>query len=80
VSKSSSISRRKGLISRVLALEEATAMPYYLYVGSGVRYVFSSLFLKCSKCIRRGIVYDGNAFVEGFDKIESEKKKLELAH
>jgi hypothetical protein len=48
--------------------------------GSGARCVFSSLSLKCSECIRRGIACDGNAFAEGFDKIESEKKKLELAH
>jgi hypothetical protein len=79
VSKSSSTSRRKGLVSRVSALGEAIVMPYSPYVSSGARYVFSSLSLKCSECIRRGITCDGNVFAEGFDKIESEKKKLELA-
>jgi hypothetical protein len=80
VSKSSSTSRRKGLVLRVSALGEAVAMPYSPYVGSSARYVFSSLSLKCSECIRRGIAYDGNAFAEGFDKIELEKKKLKVAH
>jgi hypothetical protein len=79
VSKSSSTSRRKGLVLRVSALGKAAVMPCSPCVGSGVRCVFSSLSLKCSECIRRGVACDGNAFAEGFDKIESEKKKLELA-
>jgi hypothetical protein len=79
VSKSSSTSWRKGLISRVSALREAVVIPCYPYVGSGVRYVFSLLSLKCSKCIRREVAYDGNVFTKGFNKIELEKKKLELA-
>jgi hypothetical protein len=79
VSKSSSTSRRKGLISRVTALEEAVVMPCSPYVSSSAHYVFSSSSLKCFKCIRRGVTYDENAFMEGFDKIESKKKKLELA-
>jgi hypothetical protein len=79
VRKSSSTSRRKVLVSRVLALRKTVVMPYSLYTSLGARYVFSSLSLKCSKYIRRRVIYDGNAFAEGFDKIESEKKKLELA-
>jgi hypothetical protein len=46
----------------------------------GAYYVFSSLSLKCSECIRRGVACDRNAFVEGFNKIKSKKKKLELAY
>jgi hypothetical protein len=80
VSKPSSISRRKGLVLRVSALRKAVVMPCSPCTGSGARCVFSSLSLKCSECIRHGVACDGNAFTEGFDKIESEKKKLELAH
>jgi hypothetical protein len=65
VSKSSSTSRRKGLVLRVSALGKAAVMPCSPCVGS--------------ECIRRGVACDRNAFAEGFDKIESEKKKLELA-
>jgi hypothetical protein len=79
VSKSSSTSRRKGLVSRVSALGKAAVMLYSLCMSSGARYIFSSLSLKCSKYIHYGVAYDRNAFAEGFDKIESEKKKLELA-
>jgi hypothetical protein len=80
VSKPSSTSRRKGLVLRVSALGKAAVMPCSPCTSSGAHYVFSSLSLKCSKYIRRGVAYDGNVFVEGFDKIESKKKKLELAH
>jgi hypothetical protein len=80
VSKSSSTSRRRGLVLRVSALEKAAVMLCSPCISSGARYVFSSLSLKCSECIYRGVAYDGNAFAEGFNKIESEKKKLELAH
>jgi hypothetical protein len=79
VSKSSFISWRKGLVLRVSALGKAVMMPCSPCIGSGARYVFSSLSLKCSEYIRRGVACDGNAFAEGFNKIESEKKKLELA-
>jgi hypothetical protein len=79
VSKTSSISRRKGLVLRVLAVGRAAVMPCSPCTSSGARCVFSLLSLKCSECIRRGVAYDGNAFTKGFDKIESEKKKLELA-
>jgi hypothetical protein len=80
VSKSSSTSRRKGLVLRVSTLGEATVMPCSPCTSSDARYVFSSLSLKCFECIRRGIACDGNVFAEGFDKIESAKKKLELAY
>jgi hypothetical protein len=79
VSKSSFTSRRKGLVSRVTALEKAVVMTCSPYVSSSAYYVFSFLSLKCSKCIRRGVTYDENAFMEGFNKIKLEKKKLELA-
>jgi hypothetical protein len=79
VSKPSSTSRCKGLVLRVSALEKAAVMSCSLCTSLGARYVFSSLSLKCSECIRRGVACDGNAFAEGFDKIESKKKKLELA-
>jgi hypothetical protein len=79
VSKSSSTSRRKGLVSRVSALGEVVIMPCSPCVGSGARCVFSSLSLKCSECIRRRVACDRNAFAEGLNKIELEKKKLELA-
>jgi hypothetical protein len=79
VSKTSSTSRRKGLVSRVSAVGKAAVMLCSPCTSSGARCVFSSLSLKCLECIRRGVAYDGNAFAEGFDKIESEKKKLELA-
>jgi hypothetical protein len=79
VSKTSSTSRRKGLVSRVSALGKAAVMPCSPCTSLGARCVFSSLSLKCSECIRRGVACDGNAFAKGFDKIESEKKKLELA-
>jgi hypothetical protein len=49
------------------------------YIAFSARYVFSSLSLKCSKCIRYNVACDGNAFTKGFNKIELEKKKLELA-
>jgi hypothetical protein len=54
-------------------------MSYSLCVISGAYCVFSSLSLKCFECIRHGVACDENAFAEGFDKIELEKKKLELA-
>jgi hypothetical protein len=79
VSKSSSTSRRKGLILRVSALGKAVVMLYSPCMSSGARYVFSSLSLKCSECIRRGVAYNGNVFAEGFNKLKSKKKKLELA-
>jgi hypothetical protein len=49
-------------------------------ISSGACYVFSSLSLKCSECICYRVACDGNAFIEGFNKIESEKKKLKLAY
>jgi hypothetical protein len=79
VSKSSSTSRRKGLVSRVSALGKTVVMLCSLCMSSGARCVFSSLSLKCSECIYREVACDGNAFAEGFNKIKSEKKKLELA-
>jgi hypothetical protein len=79
VSKTSSTSRRKGLVLRVSVLRKAAVMPCSPCTSSGAHYVFSSLSLKCLECIRHKVAYDGNAFAEGFDKIESEKKKLELA-
>jgi hypothetical protein len=79
VSKSSSTSRRKGLVLRVSALGKATVMPCSSYTSSGARYIFSSLSLKCSEYIRRRVACDRNAFAEGFDKIEFKKKKLKLA-
>jgi hypothetical protein len=79
MSKPSSTSRRKGLVLRVSALGKAAVMPYSPCTSSGAHYVFFSLSLKCSECIRRGVAYNGNAFTKGFDKIESKKKKLELA-
>jgi hypothetical protein len=54
-------------------------MPYSLYILFNVCCVFSSLSLKCSKCIYCSVAYDRNAFAKGFNKIELEKKKLELA-
>jgi hypothetical protein len=80
VSKTSSTSRRKGLVLRVSAVGEAAMMLCSPCTSLSARCVFSSLSLKCSECIRRGVACDGNAFAEGFDKIEFEKKKLELAH
>jgi hypothetical protein len=80
VSKTSSTSRRKGLVLRVSALGKAAMMLCSLCISSGARCVFSSLSLKCLECIRRRVAYDGNAFTKGFDKIEFKKKKLELAH
>ena len=79
VSKSLSTVRRKGLFARVLAVGAPAGMPCTPYTSRGVRCVFSSLSLKCSKCIRRGVGCDGSAFTEGFDRLESEKKKLEVA-
>jgi hypothetical protein len=79
VSKTSSTSRRKGLVLRVSAVGKAAVMPCSLYTSLGARCVFSSLSLKCSEYIRREVACDGNAFTEGFAKIKSEKKKLELA-
>jgi hypothetical protein len=79
VSKTSSTSWRKGLVLRVSAVRKAAMMLCSLCISLGARYVFSSLSLKCSECIRRGVACDRNAFAEGFDKIESKKKKLELA-
>jgi hypothetical protein len=79
VSKTSSTSRRKGLILRVSAVGKAAVMPCSPCTSLGARYVFSSLSLKCLECIRRRVACDGNVFIEGFNKIESEKKKLELA-
>jgi hypothetical protein len=55
-------------------------MLYSLCTSLDVYYVFSLLSLKCSECIRCRVAYDGNAFTEGFNKIESKKKKLELAY
>jgi hypothetical protein len=80
VSKTSSTNRRKGLVLRVSAVGKAAVMLYSPCTSSGARYVFSSLSLKCLECIRRRVACDGNAFAKGFNKIKSEKKKLELAH
>jgi hypothetical protein len=80
VSKTSSTSRRKGLVLRVSVVGKAAVMLYSLCTSLGARCVFSSLSLKCLECIRRGVAYNGNAFAKGFDKIEFKKKKLELAY
>jgi hypothetical protein len=80
VSKNTSTSQHRDLIQRVSTLGEAVVMLYSPYVASNTRYVFSLLFLKCSKCIRCGITYDGNVFAKGFNKIELKKKRLELAY
>jgi hypothetical protein len=79
VSKTSSTSRRKGLVLRVSAVGKAAVMLCSPCTSSGARCVFSSLSLKCSECIRCRVACDGNTFTKGFDKIESKKKKLELA-
>jgi hypothetical protein len=55
-------------------------MPCSPCVTSSARYMFSLLSLKCSKYICRSVACDRNVFAKGFNKIELEKKKLELAH
>jgi hypothetical protein len=40
-------------------------------------YVFSRDSSKCSKCIYKGVVYDGNFFEADFDKLSEEKDRLE---
>jgi hypothetical protein len=50
------------------------------YVRSSAYYMFCSLSLKCSKYIHYDVAYDRNIFAKGFNKIELEKKKLELAY
>jgi hypothetical protein len=79
VSKNSSSSYRRDLVRRVSALGKSAVMPCSLCVVSSAHYVFSLLSLKCSEYIHRGVACDRNAFVEGFNKIKLEKKKLELA-
>jgi hypothetical protein len=80
VSKPSSTSRRKGLVLRVSTLGKAAVILCSSCTSSGARCVFSSLSLKCLECIRRRVACDGNTFTEDFNKIESKKKKLELAY
>jgi hypothetical protein len=39
--------------------------------------VFSGDSSKCSKCTRKGVVYNGNFFEADFDKLLKEKDRLE---
>jgi hypothetical protein len=40
-------------------------------------YVFSGDSSKCSECIRKGVVYDGNFSKADFNKLSEEKDRLE---
>jgi hypothetical protein len=42
-----------------------------------ILYVFSRDSSKCSKCIRKGVVYDRNFSKADFDKLLKEKDRLE---
>jgi hypothetical protein len=80
VSKNTSTSHRRDLVQRVSTLGEAVVMLCSPYIMSSIHYIFSSLSLKCSKCIRHKVIYNRNAFIKGFNKIKLEKKKLKIAY
>ena len=79
VSKVSSTCRRKGLALRVASLGGVAVMPCSACAAAGSLCVFSPQYPKCSECIRRGIPCDRNFSEADFDRLESEKRKLEAA-
>jgi hypothetical protein len=54
-------------------------MPYSPYVASRSLYYFSEASIKCSKCVRRGVRYNGNFSTDDFDHLYVEQEKLERA-
>jgi hypothetical protein len=44
-------------------------MLYSPYAASGSLYYFSEASIKCSKCVRRGVRYDGNFSADDFDRL-----------
>jgi hypothetical protein len=54
-------------------------MSYSPYAASRSLYYFSKAFIKCSKCVHRGVRCDGNFSANDFDRLHVEQEKLERA-
>jgi hypothetical protein len=50
-----------------------------LCTASGSLYYFSEASVKCSKCVRRDVQYNGNFLADNFDRLHAEQEKLERA-
>jgi hypothetical protein len=49
------------------------AMLYSSCVASQTLCVFSEVSTKCSKCVQKGVIYNGNFFMDAFDKLTVER-------
>jgi hypothetical protein len=52
---------------------------YSPYAASRSLYYFSKASIKCLKCVRRGVRYNGNFSTDDFDRLHAKQEKLERA-
>jgi hypothetical protein len=52
---------------------ELVAMSYSSCIASQMLCVFSKVSTKCSECVQKGVAYDGNFFINAFDKLIVER-------
>jgi hypothetical protein len=71
VSKIPSSRRRLALYARVRLEGVQVDISCSAYETSGSLYVFSAASVKCAKCVRRGVCYDGNFSSDDFDRLSA---------
>jgi hypothetical protein len=61
-------SRQCKVLATCVAFEgKEVEMLYSSYMTSGSLYVFSDSSSQCAECVRRGVCYNGNFFIDDLD-------------